>query len=216
VGTVCSYPRETPVPFREHSLWDGYPEETNAPYGIAKKALLTMLQAYRQQYDFPGIYLMPANLYGPGDNFSPSTSHVIPALIERFQSALDTGGEHVTCWGTGEASREFLHVEDCARAIVLATERYGDPEPVNLGAGGEIRIRELAELLALLMGFTGEIRWDHTRPDGQPRRSLDTALAWERFGFRASTPLEEGLRATVEWYRRRASQAASAASARDP
>jgi GDP-L-fucose synthase len=214
VGTVCSYPRETPVPFREHSLWDGYPEETNAPYGIAKKALLTMLQSYRQQYGFPGIYLMPANLYGPGDDFSPSSSHVIPALIERFQGALETGAEHVTCWGTGGASREFLHVEDCGRAIVLATERYRDPEPVNLGAGEEIRIRELAELLASLTGFAGEIRWDHARPDGQPRRSLDTTLAWERFGFRASTPLEDGLRATVEWYRGRASQAASAAPER--
>jgi GDP-L-fucose synthase len=202
VGTVCSYPRETTVPFRERLLWDGYPEETNAPYGIAKKALLTMLQAYREQYGFHGIYLMPANLYGPGDNFEPSSSHVIAALIERFQVALNTGAEQVTCWGTGRASREFLHVDDCARAIVLATERYPDPEPVNLGAGEEITIRELAEKLAGLMGFVGEIGWDRRRPDGQPRRCLDTGAAWERFGFRARTELEDGLRQTVDWYRR--------------
>lgn len=201
VGTVCSYPRETPVPFRERSLWDGYPEETNAPYGIAKKALLVMLQAYRQQYGLRGIYLMPANLYGPGDNFAPSSSHVIPALIDRLQRALAAGLDHITCWGTGQASREFLNVEDCARAIVLASERYDDPEPVNVGAGREITIRELAALLASLMGFTGEILWDDARPDGQPRRRLDTSAAWERFGFRASTQLEEGLRATVDWYR---------------
>lgn len=206
VGTVCSYPRDTPVPFREQSLWDGYPEKTNAPYGIAKKALLVMLQAYREQYGFPGIYLMPANLYGPGDNFAAASSHVIPALIDRFQTALEHNADHVTCWGTGEASREFLYVDDCARAIVLATERYDDAEPVNLGAGREIKIRELADLLASLMGFTGEINWDERRPDGQPRRCLDTSAAWERFGFRAATRLEDGLRATIGSYRRRAPQ----------
>ncbi len=214
VGTVCSYPRDTPVPFREDSLWDGYPEETNAPYGIAKKALLTMLQAYRKQYGFPGVYLMPVNLYGPGDNFSPSSSHVIPALIERFHTAIETGAEHVTCWGTGEASREFLHVEDCARAIVLATERYAEPEPVNVGAAREITIRELAELLASLMGFTGEIDWDHTRPDGQPRRRLDTTAAAERFDFQAAIPLEQGLRETIAWYREQSPTLASAAGGR--
>jgi GDP-L-fucose synthase len=201
VGTVCSYPRETPVPFRERSLWDGYPEETNAPYGVAKKALLVMLQAYREQYGLPGIYLMPANLYGPGDNFDPSSSHVIPALIDRFEQALEDDAPHITCWGTGAASREFLYVEDCARAIVLATERYDDPDPVNLGAGREITVRQLAELLAELTGFAGELRWDDRRPDGQPRRCLDTSAAWERFGFRASTELEDGLRATIDRYR---------------
>ncbi len=204
VGTVCSYPRETPVPFREQSLWDGYPEETNAPYGIAKKALLVMLQAYREQYGFPGIYLMPANLYGPGDNFAIASSHVIPALIRRFEQVRRENAREVTCWGSGEASREFLYVEDCARAVVLATEHYSDGEPVNVGAGREIKIRELAALLAELSGFSGAIRWDPSRPDGQPRRSLDTNAASERFGFRASTPLEDGLRATVEWFRREA------------
>ncbi len=200
VGTVCSYPRDTPVPFAERSLWDGYPEETNAPYGIAKKALLVMLQAYRTQYGFPGIYLMPANLYGPGDNFAADSSHVIPALIDRFHMALERGADHVTCWGSGEASREFLFVEDCAHAIVLATERYEGAEPVNVGAGREIKIAELARMVAALTGFDGEIRWDRGRPDGQPRRCLDTSAAWERFGFRAATPLEEGLRTTVDWY----------------
>jgi GDP-L-fucose synthase len=203
VGSVCSYPRDTPVPFREGSLWDGYPEETNAPYGIAKKALLVMLQAYRDQYGFPGIYLMPANLYGPGDNFDAASSHVIPALIERFDAALAQDARTVTCWGSGEASREFLYVEDCAEAIVLAAESYEEREPVNLGSGREIRIRELAETIAALMGFDGEIRWDRSRPDGQPRRRLDTSVAWERFGFRASTTLEDGLRETVDWYRSR-------------
>jgi GDP-L-fucose synthase len=202
VGTVCSYPRDTPVPFQERSLWDGYPEETNAPYGIAKKALLVMLQAYREQYGFPGIYLMPANLYGPGDNFALATSHVIPALIERFERARAEGAQEVTCWGSGEASREFLYVEDCAEAIVLATERYSSSEPVNLGAGREITISELAGMLARIVGFEGEVRWDATRPDGQPRRCLDTSAAWEGFGFRASTLLDDGLRSTVEWYRR--------------
>lgn len=203
VGTVCSYPRDTPVPFRESSLWDGYPEATNAPYGIAKKALLVMLQAYREQYGLEGIYLMPANLYGPGDNFDTASSHVIPALIERFERAHAEGREEVLCWGSGEASREFLYVEDCAEAVVLASERYTDGEPVNVGAGREIKIRELATTIAALTGFTGSIGWDRTRPDGQPRRCLDTSAARERFGFSASTQLEVGLRATVEWFRER-------------
>jgi len=202
VGTVCSYPRDTPVPFRERSLWDGYPEETNAPYGLAKKALLVMLKAYRAQYAFPGIYLMPANLYGPGDNFAPATSHVIPALIRRFEQARTEGAQEVTCWGSGHASREFLHVEDCARGIALASERYIGGEPVNLGAGREITIRRLAELLAELTGFQGSIRWDPSRPDGQPRRSLDTSEAQQRFGFRATVSLEDGLRETIAWFRR--------------
>jgi GDP-L-fucose synthase len=200
VGTVCSYPRDTPVPFRESSLWDGYPEETNAPYGVAKKALLTMLQAYREQYGFPGVYLMPANLYGPGDNFDADSSHVIPALIERLHTAVQTGADHVTCWGTGRASREFLFVEDCAEAVVLATERYDGAPPVNVGAGREITIGQLARLLADLVGFDGELRWDERKPDGQPRRRLDTSAARDGFGFEASTPLEDGLRTTVEWY----------------
>ncbi len=213
VGTVCSYPRETPVPFRERSLWEGYPEETNAPYGLAKKALLVMLQAYREQYGLSGIYLMPANLYGPRDNFDAASSHVIPALIERFQDAIDSGADHVTCWGSGRASREFLHVEDCARAIVLAAERYDEGNPVNLGAGREISIRELAELIARLMGFDGEIRWDAEQPDGQPRRSLDTSLAHELFGFRAQERLEDGLRTTIDWYRAQATERVGVLSA---
>jgi GDP-L-fucose synthase len=201
VGTVCSYPRETPVPFRESSLWDGYPEETNAPYGIAKKALLTMLQAYRQQYDFPGIFLMPTNLYGPGDNFDPRSSHVIPALIRKCEQARVGGEPSISCWGTGSASREFLYVEDCARAIVAATEHYDKPEPVNVGVGSEITIRGLVHLIADITGFSGEITWDATKPDGQPRRVLDTTKAAEEFEFRASTSFDDGLRTTVEWFR---------------
>jgi GDP-L-fucose synthase len=201
VGTVCSYPRETPVPFRESSLWDGYPEETNAPYGIAKKALLTMLQAYRQQYDFPGIFLMPTNLYGPGDNFDPRSSHVIPALIRKCEQARVAGEPSITCWGTGSASREFLYIEDCARAIVAATERYEKAEPVNIGVGEEITIRELVHLIAGATGFTGDITWDSAKPDGQPRRVLDTTRAAEEFDFQASTHFKDGLRTTVDWYR---------------
>ena len=204
VGTVCSYPKHTPVPFREESLWNGYPEETNAPYGIAKKALLVMLQAYREQYGLKGIYLMPVNLYGPGDDFDPSTSHVIPALVRKCEQARLEGSEEVRCWGTGSASREFLYVEDCAEAIVLAAERYDRPEPVNVGAGAEIRIRELAERIARECGFTGRLAWDESKPDGQPRRCLDTSRAEELFGFRAQTPLADGLRRTVEWYRAQA------------
>ena len=201
VGTICAYPKFTPVPFREEDLWNGYPEETNAPYGIAKKALLVMLQAYRRQYGLNGIYLLPVNLYGPGDNFDPRTSHVIPALIRKFCEAVDSGAEEVVVWGTGSASREFLYVEDAARGIVLATERYDGPEPVNLGAGFEITIRDLAEKLRALIGFRGRIVWDKTKPDGQPRRCLDTRRAAESFGFRATTPFDEGLRRTVAWWR---------------
>jgi GDP-L-fucose synthase len=200
VGTVCAYPKHTPVPFSEAALWDGYPEETNAPYGIAKKSLLVMLQGYREQYGLPGIYLLPVNLYGPGDNFSLDTSHVVPALIRKFCAARALGLREVEAWGTGSASREFLYVDDAARGIVLATERYDGPEPVNLGAGQEISIRDLAELIARLTGFEGAIRWDPTRPDGQPRRMLDTTRAAERFGFRAEVALEEGLRRTIDWW----------------
>jgi GDP-L-fucose synthase len=201
VGTVCSYPKFTPVPFSEQSLWDGYPEETNAPYGIAKKALLVMLAAYRDQYGFPGIFLMPTNLYGPRDNFDPASSHVIPALIRKCEEARVAGEPSITCWGTGSASREFLYVDDCAEAIVAATERYDSPEPVNIGVGEEITIRDLVQLIAHVTDYSGEIRWDTTKPDGQPRRVLDTTRAREEIGFRASTSFTDGLRATVDWFR---------------
>jgi GDP-L-fucose synthase len=200
VGTVCAYPKHTQVPFREQDLWNGYPEETNAPYGIAKKALLVQLHAYRQQYGFNGIYLLPVNLYGPGDNFDPATSHVIPALIKKCVTAVRSNAPYIECWGSGNASREFLFVNDAAQAIVLATERYNGPEPVNIGAHSEITIRSLVTLIAKLTGFTGEIRWDQTKPDGQPRRCLDTSRARELFGFAATTPFETGLRATINWY----------------
>ena len=200
VGSVCAYPKFTPVPFREDDLWNGYPEETNAPYGIAKKVLLVQLQAYRQQYGFNGIFLLPANLYGPRDNFDLHTGHVIPALIRKCVEARERDEDSVTLWGTGAPSREFLYVEDAAEAIVRATERYDCPEPVNLGTGVEITIRELAELIADITGFEGEIVWDASRPDGQQRRSLDTSRAEATFGFRAATGLDQGLRRTVEWY----------------
>lgn len=200
VGTICAYPKHSPVPFNENDLWDGYPEETNAAYGIAKKALLVQLQANRRQHGMNGIYLLPVNLYGPGDNFDPESSHVIPALIRKFVEARDGGAATVTCWGTGKATREFLYVDDCARAIVLATERYDGEEPVNIGIGAEISIADLAALIGRLVGFEGRVEWDATRPDGQPRRSLDTTRAAERFDFRATTELEEGLRKTLEWY----------------
>lgn len=199
-GTICAYPRDTPVPFREEFLWQGYPEETNAPYGIAKKALLVMCQGYRAQYGLNAIYLLPVNLYGPGDNFHPHTSHVIPALIRKCVEARDAGKAFIEVWGTGKASREFLYVEDCARAIVLAMERYNAPEPVNLGSGQEILIRELVPLVARLAGFEGEIRWDASRPDGQPRRCLDVSRARHAFGFEAQVKLEEGLKRTIEWF----------------
>jgi GDP-L-fucose synthase len=201
VGTICAYPKVTPVPFREDDLWNGYPEETNAPYGLAKKMLLVQGQAYRQQYGMNAVHLLPVNLYGPGDNFDPASSHVIPALIRKFQEAVDGGHAVVEVWGTGAASREFLYVEDAADAIVRATEHYDQPEPLNVGAGFEITIRELAALIARHVGFTGELRWDATKPDGQPRRCLDTSRAARLLGFRASTSLEEGLERTVAWYR---------------
>ncbi len=201
IGTICAYPKFTPVPFREEDLWNGYPEETNAPYGLAKKMLLVQSQAYRSQYGFNSIYLLPVNLYGPGDNFNPENSHVIPALIRKFSAAVERGEAAVEVWGTGRATREFLYVEDAAEGIACATERYDGPEPVNLGAGFEVSIRELAELIARLTGFTGRLIWNASLPDGQPRRCLDTSRAASYFGFRAITPFEEGLRRTIEWYR---------------
>ena len=201
IGTVCSYPKVAPMPFNEEDIWQGYPEPTNAPYGIAKRSLLTMLRAYREQYGLEGIYLMPVNLYGPRDNFHPEYSHVVPALIRKCEEARLAGSPVVECWGTGQPTREFLYVDDCARAIVLALERYDGPEPVNLGAGREVSIRELTELVARLTGFEGKLSWDTTKPDGQPRRLFDTRRARELFGFEATTPLEEGLRRTIEWYR---------------
>jgi GDP-L-fucose synthase len=200
IGTVCSYPKFTTVPFREDDLWDGYPEETNAPYGIAKKMLLVQGQAYRQQYGFDVIHLIPVNLYGPGDNFDPGSSHVIPALIKKCVDARASGADHIEVWGTGSASREFLYVDDAAEGIVLATERYDEPEPVNLGNGREITIGDLVALIVDLTGFRGEVRWDTTKPDGQPRRALDTTRARERFGFVARTSFEDGLRRTIESY----------------
>jgi GDP-L-fucose synthase len=202
LGTVCAYPKFTPVPFREEDLWAGYPEETNAPYGIAKKALLVQLQAYRRQYGFRGIYLLPTNLYGPGDNFDPARSHVVPALIRRSVEAARTGAPELPVWGTGEASREFLYVTDCARAILLAAEHYDGAEPVNVGIGSEIRIRELAEMIASLAGYEGRLVFDPSQPDGQPRRCLDTSRALREFGFRARVGIREGLRDTVNWYLR--------------
>jgi GDP-L-fucose synthase len=233
IGTICAYPKLTPLPFKEENLWNGYPEETNAPYGLAKKMLLVQAQAYRQQYGFNAIYLLPVNLYGPGDNFDPESSHVIPALIRKcleaknFQAEakakvqlenpslnlnLDINliegsqpepqpGHFVTVWGTGKATREFLYVEDAAEGILLAAERYNKPHPVNLGAGFEIKIKDLVELIAKLTDFQGEIIWDSSKPDGQPRRKLDVSLAEQEFGFRARTPFEEGLRKTIDWYR---------------
>ncbi|MEA2000986.1 MAG: GDP-L-fucose synthase [Actinomycetota bacterium] len=200
VGTVCAYPKFAPVPFREEDLWNGYPEETNAPYGIAKKSLLVMLQAYRQQYSLNGIYLLPVNLYGPGDNFDLETSHVIPALIRKFVTARDDNSPEVVAWGTGSASREFLYVEDAARAIVLATEKFNGDQPVNIGTSHEITIRELVELIASLTGYQGKITWDTTKPDGQPRRKLDTSRAAQLFDFEAATGLEDGMRKTIGWW----------------
>ena len=201
VGTVCSYPKNTPTPFKEEYLWDGYPEETNAPYGVAKKALLVMAQAYRQQYGMDIIYLIPVNLYGPRDNFDLESSHVIPALIRKFSEAVKEGKKEVTAWGTGEASREFLFVEDAAEGILAATEKYDKLDPVNLGTGSEITIKELVSLIAKLTGFTGKIIWDASRPDGQPRRRLDTTRAKQEFGFEAKTSLADGLTKTIEWYK---------------
>ena len=201
IGTVCAYPKFAPVPFKEDELWNGYPEETNAPYGLAKKMLLVQSQAYRAEYGFNSIFLLPVNLYGPGDNFDPASSHVIPALIKKCVDAIESGADHIECWGTGNVSREFIYAADAAEGILLATEHYNGPEPVNIGAGFEITIKELAEKVVKLTGFGGEIRWDASNPDGQPRRRLDTSRAKKLFGFEAKTIFEEGLKATIEWYK---------------
>lgn len=201
VGTICAYPKHTSVPFHEDDLWNGYPEETNAPYGLAKKMLLVQGQAYRQQYGFDSIYLLPVNLYGPGDNFDPRSSHVIPALIKKCFDAIDAGDQTITVWGDGSPTREFLYVEEGAKAIVLAAEHYHGDQPVNIGSGNEISIRDLVTLIAELTGFQGDIVWDASKPNGQPRRQLDVSRAEQAFGFRAGVPFAEGLRNTIEWYR---------------
>jgi GDP-L-fucose synthase len=202
IGTICAYPKFTPLPFKEENLWDGYPEETNAPYGLAKKMLLVQAQAYREQYGFNAIYLLPVNLYGPRDNFNLETSHVIPALIRKCVEAQDHNQSQVELWGDGSPTREFLYVEDAAEGILLAAERYNGSEPVNLGSGNEISIKGLANLITRLTGFQGELVWDPSKPNGQPRRALDVSRAEQFFGFRARTPFEEGLRRTIEWYRK--------------
>ena len=202
IGTICAYPKFTPAPFKEENLWNGYPEETNAPYGLAKKMLLVQARAYRQQYGFNAIYLLPVNLYGPQDNFNPLSSHVIPALIKKVYDAQMAKQNFIEVWGAGSATREFLFVEDAAEAIILATEKYDKSDPVNLGAGCEISIRDLVRLIAELMNFRGEIRWDATKPDGQPRRMLDTARAEKEFGFKAKTNFREGLQKTIDWHRK--------------
>jgi GDP-L-fucose synthase len=201
IGTVCAYPKFTPVPFHENDIWNGYPEETNAPYGLAKKMMLVQSQEYRKQYNFNSIFLLPANLYGPGDNFEESSSHVIPAIIKKCVEAVRDGKDEITLWGSGEATREFLYVEDAAGAIMLAMEKYNSSEPVNIGNGDEINIDELAFNIVVHTGFKGKIIWDESKPDGQPRRMLDTTRAFEEFGFKASTNLYQGLKHTVEWYK---------------
>ena len=200
IGTICAYPKFTPVPFKEEDLWNGYPEETNAPYGLAKKMLLVQSQAYRQQYGFNAIYLLPVNLYGPGDNFDPKSSHVIPALIKKCLDAIANKSKEITVWGSGKPTREFLYMEDAAEGILLASEKYNKPDPVNLGAGFEISIKDLVSLIAKLTDFKGRVLWDPSMPDGQPKRMLDTSRAEKEFGFKASIELEEGLRRTVDWY----------------
>lgn len=200
IGTVCAYPKFTPVPFHEDDIWSGYPEETNAPYGLAKKMLLVQGQAYRQQYGFDSIYLLPTNLYGPGDNFDPRSSHVIPALIRKFVEAKERGDHEVVAWGTGSATREFLYVDDAAEGIVLAAERYEKSDPVNLGSAFEISIRDLTYQIREMTGFEGDVVWDATKPDGQPRRKLDTSRAEEEFGFKSRTPFQDGLQRTIDWY----------------
>ena len=212
VGTVCAYPKFTPVPFREDDLWSGYPEETNAPYGLAKKMMLVQSQSYRQQYGFNSIFLLPANLYGPGDSCDPRSSHVSPAHVRKCVEARERADDHIEVWGTGTASREFLYVEDCAEAIVKAAALYDDSEPGNIGTGNEIKISELVNLIARLTGFTGEIRWQTDKPDGQPRRSLDVTRAAEKFGFKAHTPFEVGLARTIEWYEASQNQVAAGVS----
>ncbi|NIA07124.1 MAG: NAD-dependent epimerase/dehydratase family protein [Actinobacteria bacterium] len=202
IGTVCAYPKFTPVPFKEDDLWNGYPEETNAPYGLAKKMMLVQSQSYRQEYGFNSIFLLPVNLYGPRDNFDPASSHVIPALIKKCVNAVETGADHIDCWGTGNVSREFIYAGDAAEGILLATELYNGSDPVNIGAGFEIKIKDLAEKIAKLVGFTGQIRWNPSEPDGQPRRCLDTSRAKKLFGFTAATDFEDGLKKTIQWYRK--------------
>ncbi len=200
IGTVCAYPKFTPVPFKEESIWNGYPEETNAPYGLAKKMLLVQSQSYRAEYGFNSIFLLPVNLYGPGDNFNPKSSHVIPALIKKCVDAIESGADYIDCWGTGSPSREFIYVADAAEGILLATEHYNGAEPVNIGAGFEITIKDLVEKIAAFIGFSGQIRWDSSKPDGQPRRRLDVSRAKEYFGFEAKTSFEEGLKQTIKRY----------------
>ena len=209
IGTVCAYPKFTPTPFKEDDLWSGYPEETNAPYGLAKKMMLVQSQSYRDQYGFNSIFLLPANLYGPGDNFDLETSHVIPALIRKCIEARENKLPYIEAWGSGQVSREFLYVEDCAEGIVRASALYDGPEPVNLGTGSEVVIKDLVETIARLTGFNGEIRWRPDRPDGQPRRQLDTSRAFEKFGFRAATSLEEGLKRTIAWFEQNQAQPAA-------
>jgi GDP-L-fucose synthase len=201
IGTICAYPKFTPVPFKEEDLWNGYPEETNAPYGLAKKMLLVQSQSYRDEYGFNSIFLLPVNLYGPGDNFDPQSSHVIPALIKKCIDAVDQGKDYIQCWGTGSASREFIYAADAAEGILLAAEHYNSSNPVNIGAGFEITIKNLVEKIVLLTGFKGEIRWDTSKPDGQPRRCLDTRKAEKYFGFKAKTPFDQGLKQTIQWYK---------------
>ena len=200
IGTVCSYPKFTPVPFKEDDLWNGYPEETNAPYGLAKKMLLVQSQSYRTEYGLNSIFLVPVKLCGPGDNFNPSSSHVIPALIKKCVDAIDAGDDHIVCWGTGKASREFIYADDAAEGILLATERYNGPQPVNIGAGFEITIKDLAEKIVKLTDFKGQIRWDSSKPDGQPRRRLDVSRAKQLFGFEAQMSFDEGLKRTIDWF----------------
>ena len=201
VGTVCAYPKHTPVPFKEKDIWSGYPEETNAPYGLAKKMLLVQSQAYHQEYGFNSIFLLPVNLYGPDDNFDPDTSHVIPAIIKKCVDAIESGEDYIECWGTGKVSREFIYAADAAEGILLATEKYDSAEPVNIGSGFEIRINRLAKKIVELTGFDGSIWWDSSQPDGQPRRCLDISRAKDVFGFEAKTPLDKGLKATIKWYK---------------
>lgn len=208
VGTVCAYPKFTPVPFKEDSLWDGYPEETNAPYGLAKKMMLVQCQAYRQQYGFNGIFVLPVNLYGPGDNFDINSSHVIPALIKKFLDAVKNKDSEVVVWGTGAPTREFLYVEDAARALILATEKYNKPDPVNIGSGSEISIKDLSTLIAKIVGFKGEIVFDASKPDGQPRRKLDVTKAQKEFNFESKIGFNEGLKKTISWYERHMSTSA--------
>ena len=208
-GTICAYPKFTPVPFKEDDIWNGYPEETNAPYGLAKKMMLVQSQSYREQYGYNSIFLLPVNLYGPRDNFDLQSSHVIPALIRKCVEAINTKSDHITCWGTGNVTREFLHADDCAEGILLAAEKYDKSDPVNLGAGFEISIRDLTDKIVSLTGFKGRINWDTTQPDGQPRRCLDTSRAEREFGFRARIGFDEGLRQTIDWYRRNSDQSSS-------